>query len=697
MIAAILALAGVFILAPGGALLFDGLPISGPWELISAAGLAVLALSPQAREGLTTSSVVRRLLLTLLVAGLLGKAAVIVRGRYEGFPGCYDGAVTTVRWCRPSYDNPFRLQHATRIDPAIDFDENSWRLGLLNNRDYDFVRDNSPAVMHTSAQELIADSRPKTPHYLPTVPFAAVWQSTVTAPAPATIVVRHVGEGAVEIDGKVTVLDTHLIEPAVITQIPIGAGMHQVVVRYHWAPTVDLAAPTPKKARLSLQAPADVRFGTSTSFDRVLKRSVDVLGAVAFALLFAAGLQHWRVARTLLVPAAIGLIIVVLPVAPWWRDKLLELGMIAACLQWMGRRMAILPFVLLLATLGVMRVGWAAGPAPGVVHYRAWGDDGLSYDSFAREIFENGTLRAGEDSFRGQPLFRYARFVERVLMGEDEWLIVVCALVLFCLAYSWLGRRALDRAPEHVFVILGTTALLLWITGGAIAFVDSAMTEYPTWMLAPIITGLLFLGRSPREHLLAAVLIGVGVLFRFNHLPAYAVLLAIFALRPADSRSSWTMTAAVVGVAGMVVCVPMLAHNLYYGHQWRVIPDSAQLSYDLPIEAWSASTLLARLRYLVHIGTDAPTWFLPLHGLQLIIAGAAAALLAGRWRVNRWHGWLLLAPLAALSVHIVLAVNVYYPRHILFAYLLAGTLVLALAAEDGAACDSVMPQTIQRV
>ena len=90
------------------------------------------------------------------------------------------------------------------------------------------------------------------------------------------------------------------------------------------------------------------------------------------------------------------------------------------------------------------------------------------------------------------------------------------------------------------------------------------------------------LGRSAREHYLAAVLIGLGVLFRFNHLPAYAVLLAIFALRPGDFQSSRTTAAAVVATAVMVVCAPMLAHNLYYGHQWRVIPDSAQVNYDIP-------------------------------------------------------------------------------------------------------------------
>ena len=82
-------------------------------------------------------------------------------------------------------------------------------------------------------------------------------------------------------------------------------------------------------------------------------------------------------------------------------------------------------------------------------------------------------------------------------MGEDEWLIVVSALMLFCLAYSWFGWRARSISRRGTSIaILGTSALLLWITGGLVSFVDSAMTEYPTWILVPISTGLLFLGKS---------------------------------------------------------------------------------------------------------------------------------------------------------------------------------------------------------
>ena len=681
MIAVILALAGMFILTPGGAFFFDGLPVSGAFEFISAAGLIVLAVSPSTRATLAAGSPsIRRLLVALLLAGLLVKGAVVTRGNYSGFLGCYEAVVTTAGSCSLSYDNPFRLHGVTRVDSQVQFGRKTWRLGLLNKREYDFARDNSPTVAGRSADDLIEHPSDDA-HYLPSVPFAAMWQSTATALSPATLSIRYAGEGSISIDGAVMPLEARFDDMPATKIIAVGAGSHQLTMRYRWAPPVDLAVPTPKIAVLALDAPESVRFGTSGPADRAMARVADVIGLATFVLLFGAALE-WKW-RAVAMAAAIAILMVRLPLPTWWRDKLLELAMIAVCLQWIRTRMAMLPFVLVLATLSLVRIGWAAGPAPGIVHDRIWSVDGLTFDSFAREIFETGSLRAGEDSFRGQALFRYWRLVERVAMGEDEWLIVACALVCFSLAYSWLARRALEEAPGHAVVVLGIAALLLWIMGGQISFVESAMTEYPTWALVPIVTGMLLLGRTKREHLAAAALMGVGALFRFNHLPAYLILLGIVVLEPARFSTTRRTAAAALVLFLVVVCLPMLAHNVYYGQQWRIIPDSVQINTDLPVEAWTLAAVLEKLRYLAHAGTDAQTWFLPLHAVQLILAGAVAAIWTRRWQVSRWHSALLLAPLAALSVHIVFAVNVYYPRHILFAYLLAGSLVLVLAAEDG--------------
>jgi hypothetical protein len=61
------------------------------------------------------------------------------------------------------------------------------------------------------------------------------------------------------------------------------------------------------------------------------------------------------------------------------------------------------------------------------------------------------------------------------------------------------------------------------------------------------------------------------------------------------------------------------------------------------------------------------------------------------------HGWLFVAPLAALAVHVFYVVHFYYPRHIVFGHLLGGCVVLVLLAEDGARRTASMTQVLRTV
>ena len=93
------------------------------------------------------------------------------------------------------------------------------------------------------------------------------------------------------------------------------------------------------------------------------------------------------------------------------------------------------------------------------------------------------------------------------------------------------------------------------------------------------------------------------------------------------------------------------------------------------------SKLIFKLRYLTHIGTEGS--FAALRPIQLAFPLVAVALWRHRLRVVPGHQWLLAAPLAALGVHVFYVVDFYYPRHIVFGYLLAGLVTLVMLAEDG--------------
>jgi hypothetical protein len=325
----------------------------------------------------------------------------------------------------------------------------------------------------------------------------------------------------------------------------------------------------------------------------------------------------------------------------------------------------------------------------------------LTYESEARDILELNSLRAGEDVFYMQIFFRYIRFAERALFGETELFIVAAALVALNATYSWLARRVRTIAPEHTLVVLALSALLLWIVNGLLGAAAAPLSEYPTWILIPVSVGLLFLTESALTWNIAAALMAIGTLERFNQAPGYFVLFAVFiAGRAAAREPRWRQALTAVAIAiAIVVSVP-LAHNWWYGHTLGVLPQNRSgPNIDLPLayvlsgarDMWPA--LSWKIRQVVYLKVDYAPPFAALHVLQLAIVLAIVMVWRRKVRPFAMHGWLFAAPLAALAVHVFYVVHYYYPRHIMFGHLLAGCIVLVLLAEDGAA---TLPATRRR-
>jgi hypothetical protein len=350
---------------------------------------------------------------------------------------------------------------------------------------------------------------------------------------------------------------------------------------------------------------------------------------------------------------------------------------------------------LALAAACMLRVWSGTGPPPGAADYRLQGNDGLTYESFAYDMLDERSPQGGEAVFSLQILFRYIRFVERMLFGEADWLLLAAVLTAVNASYAWLGRRAALMATRYHATLFATTALLLWMMNGASGAIEAPMSEYPTWVLLPVSVGLLFLGRTRREWVGAAALMGIAALTRFNQLPAYACLLLVFALAPGSAfrRPQWVdVLCCAVVMAGVTLGLP-LAHNYWYGHSLTVLPTNrySTLVIDLPPSAFFSgdrsalwTLLIWKLRHLTHVGAQyALTAFVPLHLLQLALLSVVIAVARGRLHLVSGHAWLAAAPFIALGVHVFYVVHFYYPRHIMFGYLLGGVIALVWIAEDG--------------
>jgi hypothetical protein len=150
-----------------------------------------------------------------------------------------------------------------------------------------------------------------------------------------------------------------------------------------------------------------------------------------------------------------------------------------------------------------------------VVH-RPLGDP-LAYESQARAILETWSLEGGEPVFRYQPGFRYVRFLERLVLGEGDPLVLIAALALLAWAYLLAIARLWPRPappwPRAIPFLVGAGLVLALATSTPVlSFVEAPLSEYPTWVLLPLSVTLLFGTRTPRQWVGGGVLGGVAVL-----------------------------------------------------------------------------------------------------------------------------------------------------------------------------------------
>src|SRR6185436_6088740 len=124
---------------------FDGLPFDTGPELIGFLLLLPLTVSAALRRFFRRlighrSRAVPAALLALGLLAVGGKVSLLASGAYQGFLGCYRYALAPPPTgpCERSFSNPWFRYGVTRIDPAIDFDPETWNLGFLNSSRFAF-------------------------------------------------------------------------------------------------------------------------------------------------------------------------------------------------------------------------------------------------------------------------------------------------------------------------------------------------------------------------------------------------------------------------------------------------------------------------------------------------------------------------------------------------------------------------------
>ncbi len=643
----------------------------------------------------------RPLRVALIAAAAVGlglKVVLLASGTYQGFAACYRSPLEapTTGPCERSFENPLFRFAVTRLDRAVHFGEHDWDLGFLNTVRFDRHYDGLQGRLRRR------------------LPIEASWRGAVERPRPWVARVTYVGEATIRLDpdgpeaGRTsTTLPPHYGAPATAL-VPVPGGRHQVRIDYRFDDGSTWGGPRPVGPWATFQMERGRGPGGRDPGPPIRPirpawpwRAAAAAGDAAVALLaisilfFYVGLL-WRDAGLLVLvagaapladrldparlglPGSLGLCLVLALVAGpvlgrRWRRRLVGAFFATLYVTW---------FV----TLRTFR-------RLDVVTLRDWAGDPLFYESQARAILDTWSLEGGERIFLYQPLFRYIRFAERLLLGEGDGLVSSSG------SRRSTGRSAgrspacgRGRRPQRHGSFSSEAwrmfMLALVSTPPVVYFVQASLSEFPTWIFLLLLFPMLFASRSPVQWRAGSALASLSLLTRSNQAAGVLAQLGVFAWRTWSLRPRATLAALVL--SALILALPSL-HNLYYGGQLVLAGRSQPHLLKLPPSLWprilhdpavakEALNQLDHVLYLNPVDDPPPRGDalsrLAIRGLQVL--WAAACVLAIRRRGFAPGTKLLLVglPVLYLGVHLVYVVDDYYPRHIIAGYLAMGLVTL---------------------
>jgi hypothetical protein len=707
---------------------FDGIPFSDLWEfaafflivpLFASRALRLIYARPLEwrRAGAGTP---RPMLPTLFGAALLlaicAKLVLLAVGDRSGFAACYHTEVARPDspTCERSYENLFFRGGVTRFDDTIAFSPTTWNLTYHNSIRFNYywwVKGNYDRNR---------------------LPFSVQWRGEIDQPAPTPITVTYAGEGTLRIAGLADVRLPPAYHGKNTVTLTVPDGRRSFALDYRFDDGLRTIGehglpPTPGPyAGMRVQAGTELLrtfepalawravggfvdltiVGVLCSlvwcYARLLRRDVALAGAacVGGALL--------AIDPTVTMRAA-----VFVDRARYWGQVGVPTGIgltlfAAALLVWIVRR----PSTRLLL-LAYLAIGWASAFRQDflirgyhTVLSRDAGGDWMTYESFARAILETGSLEAGESAFFYQAFFRYILFVMHALFGDGDTLTALFAQAVMIWSLIFMSARLLPRGKMRAWRALGIAIALLLailITSEPIKHLTYVgASEYPTWIMLPLLFPGLTVATSRRDWWFGTVVTGLSLITRMNHAIALGWLFLLHLWRIVMKQPRFAVQSTVALVA---ICALPTAHNLYYAGQFSVLPAEHALEATLPMppSRWlrvfddpkahdQAVLHLGNVTYTnrtavytVAIPTDeAQTVFLvAMRGLQIAWGFAAILLFTTRARTQGLviARLLLIMPALYLAVHLFYQVRDYHPRFIITGYFAMGAVAMLAVRE----------------
>jgi hypothetical protein len=318
---------------------------------------------------------------------------------------------------------------------------------------------------------------------------------------------------------------------------------------------------------------------------------------------------------------------------------------------------------------------------------------------YARQILNDGSLRAGESSFYFQPGVRYLVFLSHLVFGENDVFIAIVLMTALLFAVCWLLQYLYRSPVSAVTKFLGVAAGILVINAvlsqTLATFAIAFASEYPTWILltcAVLCTSYAATSNSMSALLGAAAIAALLPNFRPNQIGG-SILLFLITASVGWQLAGPRITQRLSGVLKVLsIFVPVallsLAHNLHYGETFTLYSTTGNLNADFSwaslFTSGSASESLELIWKKVRLGMYWTSWptlddlSLSFWGSQLVWLVCLIWLISQR-RLSTQSAMYLLLPFAYLIPLLPYRFDSYYPRHVVviqFAFALGAVAAL---------------------
>ncbi len=326
------------------------------------------------------------------------------------------------------------------------------------------------------------------------------------------------------------------------------------------------------------------------------------------------------------------------------------------------------------------------------VLYAPGGSDPLKYESWSQEIVYLSSLRGGEDIFLYQPGYRYLLSLFHLLFGDSHIAITLFVRYVFItLLMLFFIRIYKVLQDKKIFLSLNLVIMyVLFSTYSSKLNLYSSLTEWPTWLIAILISTYLFKDKlTIKDSTIVSGLVPLCFIIRENQLPGLLILFVILLLKFKNKKN------IIIGfVTVVLISLFPFIHNFYYGGEF-VLQENIfreDVYYVSPLDiVFNFSEISNKLFFQINYLFANPLYqgvntmagkVLPIF-INFIIFQWLYFLIKSLINKEKFSiGTLLymILPLSFLVPHIFYQVHTYYPRHIIQGYffMLISTIYLNL-------------------